>query len=206
MKRASLQWAIAGLLLVGPINSAAHASIIDFQSVALGTSVPFTVTTAGTSATFTSTAGFLVGDTFFSTLTGHVLFDADALIAPLFVAFNQPLSNISLNFALNTGNTSVPLTLSAFLGGPGGTLVGATQATGAIPPSFFFPEGLISFAGAFDTIRLSTTAQDFAVDNLNFTPASTVPEPSSLLLMATGAVGVVNRIRMLRRQARRRLR
>lgn len=202
MKRACLQWGFAGLLLlVGP-TSAARAGTIDFESVLLGTAVPFTVTSGGISASFTSTAGFVVASSFFSTLTGHVLLDADPVIAPLFVAFNQPLSSISLNFALNTINPTVPLTLSTFLGGPGGTLVGTTQATGAIPPGFAFPEGLVSFAGVFDTVRLSTSAQDFAIDNVNFTPVSAVPEPSSLLLLATGAAGVLTRMRAQRRPAR----
>jgi hypothetical protein len=134
-------------------------------------------------------------------MSGHILFDADPAINPLVVSFDQGLSGISLNFALNTANAATLFTLQAFSGGIGGTLVGSTALAGIIPGGgFSFPEGVIGFSGAvFDTVRLSTTSQDFAIDNVSFTPAA-VPEPASILLLGTGALGLIAKLRRRKQQ------
>jgi hypothetical protein len=56
---------------------------------------------------------------------------------------------------------------------------------GDVPPQYIFPEGSISFnAGSFNAIKLTSTATDFAIGNVN---VATVPEPASLGLFL-GAV------------------
>ena len=135
-------------------------SLFDFNLVPTGTSTPFADTQTGLTATFTSPAdpgGFVVGTAFFATLTGNVLLSPGPAAAnniPLVVTFDQPATGVDLLFALNDPGNTTSLTLEAFSGGVGGTLVGTANATGAIPLGFIFPEGSLSFSGTpFDTIR-----------------------------------------------------
>ena len=201
MKPPCLRAVLAFAFVVSTVG-AARASVIDFQTVAIGTTDPFAVTVGTTTATFSSAAVFSIGSTFMSNMSGHILLDADAVISPLFVSFDQGLSDISLNFALNTANAATLFTLQAFSGGIGGTLVGSAALAGTVPSGFSFPEGLIGFSGAvFDTVRLSTTVQDFAIDNVSFTPApAAVPEPASLLLLGTGTLGLIAKLRRRKQQ------
>ena len=107
------------------------------------------------------------------------MLDADLAIQPLFVGFSSVLNDVSLVFAQN-GDAGVAFTLTALLGGVGGATVGTVSVNGA---NGFgeFPGGTIAFGGfAFDAIRLSTTTQDFAVDNIT---VNAVPEPAPLLLL-----------------------
>jgi len=62
--------------------------------------------------------------------------------------------------------------------------VGSANATGTIPPGFGFPEGTLSFSGpTFNSVVLSTTAFNFAVDNIVVNPVvNPVPEPSTLVM------------------------
>jgi hypothetical protein len=200
MKPPCLRAVLAFAFVVGTVG-AARASVIDFETVALGVADPFAVTAGTTTATFSSPGVFTIGNSFLSNMSGHILFDADPAINPLVVSFDQGLSGISLNFALNTANAATLFTLQAFSGGIGGTLVGSTALAGIIPGGgFSFPEGVIGFSGAvFDTVRLSTTSQDFAIDNVSFTPAA-VPEPASILLLGTGALGLIAKLRRRKQQ------
>jgi hypothetical protein len=180
----------------------ARAALFDFESVPLGTPTPFSTTQGGITATFTSPGGdpggFAVNPSFWTTLTGHVLFDpgpSGRAFIPLVAAFDQPLADVSLRFS--TDDLSQPFStfrLEAFSGGVGGTLVGTADAVGTLQPSGF-PEGQISFNGggaAFDTLRFTTVGQApfFAVDDINVTP-SPAPEPGSLTLFALGGFGLL---------------
>ena len=154
-------------------------TLFTFDTDTPGTSTTFTDTVGGLSATFSSPSdpgGFTVTSGFFSSLTGNVLLDpgpAGADSIPLTVSFSSPLSNISLLFATNSG-AGVFLVLDAF---SGATLVGTASASGTVPGGFTFPEGALSFGGpTFDSIVLSSSALDFAVDSIDATPT---PEPSS---------------------------
>lgn len=160
------------------------ATVYDFDAIVDGTLTTF-IHPGPPNATFASTdvGAFAIGDSFFSGASGNVLFDADPTQHTLDIGFASPINFVSLFFALN-GTTLDLLTLEAYSGGLGGTLVGTVQLAGIIPPGFSFPEGTIAFAGPqFDTIRLSATSQDFAIDNV--VVDSDVPEPSTLSLFLT---------------------
>jgi hypothetical protein len=182
MRRRSAALLAAALSVVA---STAPAQTIDFETTPMGTAVPLSITAGGLTATFTSAANFGVQPSPFSTLTGNALFDDDAAIGPLTIAFSAPLMGISLDFGTNSPFAPAGLTLQALLGG---TLVGTVSAPGVVPPGFLFPEGSIAFAGTtFDAVVLSSTARDFAVDNISLR-ASAVPEPGTVGLVGAGVL------------------
>lgn len=177
---------LCGSVLCGSVSA---ATVFTFDSDPNGQSTAFTDTVGGLSVTFSSPndpGGFSIGPSFFSTLTGQILADpgpANVNSIPLRLSFSSLLTDVSLLFATNS-NGPVPITLMAYLGGTGGTLVGTSTVSGTIPNGFTFPEGSISFSGSvFDTIVLSSGAQDFAIDNVS---ATVVPEPGQLGMVALG--------------------
>jgi hypothetical protein len=167
--------------------AAANADVIfNFDSDTLGTSTSFEDTVDGLSATFSSSAdpgGFVLYPTMFDTLTGNVLGDPGPAFADnlaLGVTFSHDLSAITLDFATADFVTPSPFTLTAY---ENSTLVGFSTVTGQFPSGFSFPEGEISFNGTFNNIVLSSTATDFAVDNLDVIPTTSTPEPRSISLL-----------------------
>lgn len=194
---------VASVVFLAVLSTAspAQASIITFEAQPIGLTDPFVIGVDGINVSFASPATFSVGASFFSSLTGHVLLDADPIIGNLVIGFSSLVQNVSLNFATNSG-VGPALLLQAFTGGIGGTLVGSASVAGVVPiGGFTFPEGVIGLSGvAFDTLRLSTTAPDFAVDNIQFVNANAVPEPTSLLLFGSGAVGLVVSLRRKKKQ------
>jgi len=200
------------LLAVALALPAAASPIFTFDNVVVGTAVPFSSTSEGITATFSSPDGpaFFVTPAFFSTLSGNVLLDADPAQHAVGVTLSAPFDVINLLFALNGPATST-FTLTALLGGLGGAIVGAATATGTIPGAggFVFPEGQIAFNGAlFDAIRLTSSAQDFAIDRVALSSPTLVPEPATLFLVALGSVVIASRrvvqgqVRSLVRQRR----
>jgi hypothetical protein len=187
------------LALLGEARNST-AQTFDFESTPVGTPTPFAVTEAGITATFST----LVGDDLsvadldplvlpLSLLSGHVL--QSGVLGPgtgvLQIGFSQPLNSIFLAFLTSS---DAEITLEAYLGfGPVGYATATPSATGPY-------EGTIAFgSGSFDSILLSASipgmlnsAQPFAVDNIQVgtTPTATVPEPMSMLLLATGLAGV----------------
>lgn len=189
-------------LLVG---MTANASIIfDFDQDAPGTSTTFTDTVNGLSATFSSSAdpgGFVVYPTIFETLTGNVLGDPGPAFADninLDVNFSQNLSAIELNFATADFITPSPFTLTAY---ENSAMVGSVTSTGQFLAGSPFPESEIAFEGAnFDQVVFSSTAADFAIDNVNVTSA-TAPEPGTFGLLIGGLL--LSGISMIRRRVNR---
>lgn len=191
-------------LACGAFCAAANAStIFNFDNDSLGTATNFTDTVNGLSATFSSSAdpgGFVVYQSFFETLTGNVLGDPgpaglDGL--NLDINFSQNLAAATLDFATADFGTPSPLTLTAY---EGSTMVGSYTSTGQYLDGFTFPEGEISFAGqTFNQLVVSSSAMDFAVDNINVTPS---PEPAAFSLFAVGllAMGIPAARRMFSRQ------
>jgi hypothetical protein len=163
----------------------ASAEIFTFEDVSAFTTVPFSVTSGTLTADFLSPQGpvFFVADaSAFSSLTGKVLVDSDLAQNELRILFSEPLEALGLPFALNSGQASDALFLHAF---SRGRQVGSSFATGRVPGGgFAFPEGTIFFGGAvFDEVRLTSSALNFAIDNVNVSLADTaVPEPSSIWL------------------------
>jgi hypothetical protein len=177
-----------------PAGANAAAATYDFEAQ-LGSSTPFSITNNGVTATFTSPAdpgGFIVVPTFLSTLPGNTLADGPAGLSdiPLDIAFSEPIASISLLFALDTSDATIPLNLTTNSGG-------STSAAGSLQPSGLV-EGSLSFSGtAFTSIELSTTAPDFAVDDITVTTSEVTPTPEpgtwSLLVAGLGGLAAVRR-------------
>jgi hypothetical protein len=170
--------------------AAANAStIFNFDDDTLGTSTTFTDTVDGLSATFSSSAdpgGFVVYPSIFETLTGNVLGDpgpASANNLDLDINFSQNLSAITLDFVTADFSTPSPFTLTAY---ENNTLVGSDTSTGQFLSGFTFPEGEISFDGTFNSVVLSSTAADFAVDNIDVIRMAEAPEPGDVSLLVIG--------------------
>lgn len=175
------------ILPLALLCAAANADVIfNFDSDTLGTSTSFEDTVDGLSATFSSSAdpgGFVIYPTMFETLTGNVLGDPGPAFADnlaLGVTFSHDLSAITLDFATADFITPSPFTLTAY---ENSTLVGSNTVTGQFPSGFNFPEGEISFNGTFNNIVLSSTAADFAVDNIDVIPTTATPEPGAISLL-----------------------
>jgi hypothetical protein len=172
-------------------------SVFNFDADALGTATTFSDLNNGLTATFSSTAdpgGFAVGPSFFLTLTANVLLDpgpSGASGIALDIKFSSLLSSVSLTFATDGPGTFF---LDAY---KAGVIVGGASTMGTVPPGFTFPEGTITFNPVpFDEIVLSSPSTPFfAIDNVMATTA--VPEPSMLLLITTGLLGVGSRLRRL---------
>jgi hypothetical protein len=176
---------VTKLLMVASVAFAlckvSAAAVYRFDDVSQGTATPFFVADQGVAATFSSPQGGVFFVTFtnvFQHLTGNILVDADTNSNELDIDFSEPLLSISLVFALNTLLASDTLELQTSLGG---TTVGSTSVTGSVPPGLSFPEGVLSFSGtAFDRVRLTSSAQDFGIDDVSVRPAALgpIPEPS----------------------------
>ena len=191
-------------LACGAFCAAANASTtFNFDNDSLGTATNFTDTVNGLSATFSSSAdpgGFVVYQSIFETLTGNVLGDPgpagmDGL--NLDINFSQGLGAVTLDFATADFGTPSPLTLTAY---EGSNLVGSSTSTGQYLNGFTFPEGEITFAGqTFDQLVVSSSAMDFAVDNITVAPT---PEPAAFSLFAVGllAMGIPAAKRLFSRQ------
>jgi len=184
MKFNSLRLFLPLVLLCAAANA---STIFNFDGDSPGTSTNFTDTVNGLSATFSSSAdpgGFTIYGSMFETLTGNVLGDpgpANLDGLALNISFSQDLSAITLDFATSDFITASPFTITAF---EGSTQVGTATLNGQFLNGFTFPEGEITFAGGpFNTVVLSSTAMDFAVDNINVV---TAPEPGTLALLGAG--------------------
>lgn len=161
-----------------------HASSMFIDGdVPLGTPTPFSDSSNGLTALFSSSAdpgGFATSASFLSwgpemlssqgiNLTLTVQFYSDA-----FLTTPATVDWIQMDFG---ANAAIPLQLVALLGGPGGTQVGSSTATGTTIT--VAPEGVISFGGpSFDTVELTMLTDPnnpfgiFGVGNI-----SDVPEP-----------------------------
>lgn len=202
MKTLASRALLIALAALASATGSAGAATITFDTVVEGTTDPFSVVADGTTVSFDGAGLFVVGSPFpaaFNSLNNNVLFDSDDTVTPLNVNFGNNIATLSFNFALDTFEAATPFSLAFFFGA---TPVGSVTATGTVSPGFFFPEGLTSFSGPiFNRVVLSSTAQNFAIDNLEFTvaPTTAVPEPTSLVLFGTGVAGLIAKARRRRR-------
>ena len=178
------------------------STVFNFDSDTPDTQTSFTDTVGSLSATFSSPSdpgGFSVQQSFFDTLTGNVLGSPGQAFQnniPLTINFSSDLGAISLLFATADFNTPSPFTLAAY---EGSTLVGSGSSTGVFLAGFLFPEGEIAFSGAtFNRVVLSTTAPNFAIDNVAVAPGiapgtAATPEPASSWLLGLGLLAIAAR-------------
>ena len=111
---------------------------------------------------------------------------------PLVIAFASPVSNFSV-FVAN-GDDVRSYTVSDNLGDS--VTMPLASAGGLDAATFSLPGNGLKMV---DISSANANAWDFAIDNVTFTPATSTPEPESLLLLAAG-VGLLAAV--CRRQLR----
>ncbi len=174
------------------VSASANASTFGLES-SIGATPTFSITSGGVTATYTSPAGngFAVQDT-----TGLLTFNTALLDSnffgtdPLTISFSTPISGTilipfavldsysrtdSLTVTANTGQTT------GFLASPDGLALGEPEAIARL-----------SLTAPITSVTLSGT-NAFAIGDVSTVAAT--PEPTSIVLLATGLVGIVLRRR-----------
>jgi hypothetical protein len=175
------------LLLLIP-TALSYAATFNFDHLPLPTVTPFSDTNAGITASFTTPdpfrCFFLSSNNYEpAVFSGNILYDCHIGNSELDIAFSKNLSSVSLLFE-TLANSPVTFTLSAFSGGINGMQVGTIDALGtASATSFNLWSGPISFSGPpFDSIKLTSAAGDWAIDQINVVGIADAPEPATLVL------------------------
>jgi hypothetical protein len=189
---------LAALLVcvVTPGLFADTVTLFSFENVRTGLT-PFTKTVDGLRASFSSDGdpdGFIVG--FFPILnpTGLSLVEqCNFCFLTLTIDFSAPQSTFLAAFGTTVPrdtSSAPPFDLTAF---SGASEVGSATTTGAVVPGLPLALGVLNFSGpAFDSVVLAApTAEGFWIlDGVTVIATPTVPEPSSLSLVAfVGFVG-----------------
>ena len=169
----------------------AQASTFGLEN-SIGATLPFSVTSGGVTATFSSVAGngFAVQSTsglltFDTALLDNNFFGTD----PLTITFSSPVTgNVAIPFAfLDAFGTTDALTLT--------TNTGQALSFLAAPDSLILgePEGMVNFALLAPATSFALTGPTaFAIGDVS---VAATPEPTSIVLLATGAAGVFLRRR-----------
>jgi PEP-CTERM motif len=179
------------LLALGVLVAPAMATVIDFeaQTAARGgslTGIPDSPLTIG-SATFTG--GELLNTEVGLNADQTGIYATEGLFGsgetnPLVIQFAAPASNFSILVA--NGDDARNYTVSDNLGDS--VTMSLAPAGGLGTATFSLPgNGLTTV----DITSANVDAWDFAIDNVTFTPATSTPEPASLLLIGAGLLLLV---------------
>ena len=184
--RRLLRFFAPGLLLVFAVVLPVSATVIDFEAQAVGrggnlTGIPDSPLTIGI-ATFTG--GELLNAEVGLNADQTGVYATEGLFGsgetnPLVIQFAVPVSSFSIFIA--NGDDIRSYTVSDNLGDSVTMSLSSAGGLGA---------GTFSFAGSgLTTVNITSAnadAWDFAIDNVTFTEAASVPEPQPLLLLGGG--------------------
>src|ERR1035437_9864921 len=95
---------IAALVLAATATASGGSIVFDFNALVVGTTTQFPNTVGGLTTTYSSPSdpgGFVVFQSFFTTLTGNVLLQ-NVSGAVLSIDFSDPQSSVALSFATAT--------------------------------------------------------------------------------------------------------
>lgn len=207
MKRALL---LPGSLLLSLVAASANATLIDFNSLSEGevvssqfAGVTFSAgpgsldvpnaggnglaTNSNMQVTSTDLGGLgtpsLVSGMILRTFDGWLDEDGDSVFV---MTFATGIESISVDFAgISTASSTA---MYAYAGGT--THVASITATGT-------GQQTLTLSGLGNATQVAITAGDFfdwvGVDNINYTPASTVPEPATMAVLGIGAAAMLRR-------------
>ncbi len=123
--------------------------------------------------------------------------NSGALCTPTF-SFNTTHSNLSLDVGIPGFDWSATITLTAMLGGA----VVDTDSVNLSSPVDPGNWATLSISGTFDTVEVTFSnagggAFAFGIDNISYYASNSVPEPTSIALVALGLLGaaVARRVR-----------
>ena len=175
-------------LIAAAAAAPAGATAYDFSTVAAGTVTPLTLD----GATFSSPSdpgAFTVGASgsgLSTPLSTVPVLSSGGFVSTLDIAFAAPQTAISFAFDLDAFAAGDTLTLTPNVGLP------TTVASAAVDGDLF-PSGALSYTGAAFTSVAISSVDGFEIGSLS----TSVPEPASMALLATGLLSLAS----LRRRA-----
>ncbi len=168
-------WTRLAVLVLCSIAPAAFAeSVFSFDNVAAGQALPFSLSVNGLTASFEGngavcpTAGF--SGNLFVALTGNAIMqgfcgNTNPGNGPLAINFSETVGKLTFALALH-GTAPVPVTVTYL---QNGTIVGTQTIQPVVPNGSLCPEAVVTYAGGFNAVTLSSTAL-LAVNNVDAVP------------------------------------